>query len=158
MTSRFAQIDCHSESYQHSHRIHLWNMCLHLVDVYGKLIGKYTIVPWILWDCLGFSYPSGCSSFIQSHVSLRLALWGAHHWASVDSFNSILHWFIWKMVGKHLGWGPLNNQPHIHPISLDIEGKCHQKFQVPKMEGLLNLLRLFRWVGFPYTILTYSNL
>ena len=24
--------------------------------------------------------------------------------------------FIEKMVGKPLGWGPLNNQPHIHHI------------------------------------------
>ena len=31
----------------------------------------------------------------------------------------------------------------------------HQKFQVPKMEGFLNLIRLFwRW-GFPYITLTY---
>ena len=32
-----------------SHRIHVWNIYLHLVDVYGFHVGKYTIVPWILW-------------------------------------------------------------------------------------------------------------
>ena len=28
---------------------HTWYIYLHLVDYYGFHVGKYTIVPWILW-------------------------------------------------------------------------------------------------------------
>ncbi len=38
-----------SLKFSHSHRIHVWHSCLHLVDFYGINVGKYTIVPWILW-------------------------------------------------------------------------------------------------------------
>ena len=27
----------------------IWYIILHLFDFYGKLVGRYTIVPWILW-------------------------------------------------------------------------------------------------------------
>ncbi len=35
---------------------------------------------------------------------------------SFNSWSFIPTTIIGKMVGKPLGWGPLNNQPHIHLI------------------------------------------
>ena len=34
-----------------SHTIHVWSIYLHLVDIYGKIQGKYTSPMDALWDC-----------------------------------------------------------------------------------------------------------
>ena len=38
-----------------THRIHVWYICLHLVDFYGKLVGKY-ISPM---DPVGYPFQLG---------------------------------------------------------------------------------------------------
>ena len=48
-----------------SHRIHVLHIYLHLVDVYGFHVGKYTIVPWISWVLLHLVYA------VHAHISIN---------------------------------------------------------------------------------------
>ena len=47
-----------------THRIHVWYIYLHLLSFLAIHVGKYTIVPWILW----FRHPARARPSLPSWV------------------------------------------------------------------------------------------